>query len=386
MSDVIPGHRRSRGNKPVRWRALSLLALPTLLLLALVALSTCWRVPTRLQLDFATARLAFSLSGEEPSELLSRSAQFASLVVEQCKTAAFAAEKLEIADPRASQTESFPAAAWHEIPTKDLIRFSCNDPAAKLTLQKPGPAAASTSWLGNLDSIHIQPHSQVVLAVSPGREPALSLEIETPQDLTLALGPDLGLRTEFVRPEGFAVPFSGDLQTYRAHLPEGRRTIEITSSEKGMVLIMTPAGGESAKLFPEALPLASIELLEEDLRKGTLNSPLRARATLSYPDYPAIPPVPIEPENMIGLGQLKQARLTRLQFDTQQGALHARFDGMAKHATSLAGAFPSDHRLTLYHTFRYSWRWELLAMVFAWAASTTWIAFEAWRKLHEHRR
>src|SRR5262249_51593014 len=153
-------------------------------------------------------------------------------------------------------------------------------------------------------------------------------------------------------PESFAVPFQGDLQIYRVRLPEGDRTLEITSGERGMALVVTPAGNQPAKLFPEALPLASIELLAEDLKKGALGSPLRDKATLSYPDYPDIHAVSIEPENLVGLGQLSKARLTGLDFDAKQGALHARFDGSARHATSLAGAFPSDHRLTLYDTFR----------------------------------
>jgi hypothetical protein len=42
-----------------------------------------------------------------------------------------------------------------------------------------------------------------------------------------------------------------------------------------------------------------------------------------------------------------------------------------------------DHRLTLYHTVRYNWRWVLLATVVTWLVPTAWGAFEVWKKLQE---
>ena len=147
---------------------------------------------------------------------------------------------------------------------------------------------------------------------------------------------------------------------------------------------MTPARGQAAELFrdPLDLPLASVELLEEDL-EGTLNSPLGDKASLSYPDYPAIPAVTIEKDEVVGLSGLSQARLRSLELDAEKGALRTRFDGIVGRATSRAGEFARDHRLTLFHTFRYSWRWGLVAVAAVWLVSTTWAAFAAWKKLQE---
>jgi hypothetical protein len=383
--------RRSRGGKkaaPRRRRPLLWLVLPTLVLLSLVVISTFWYVPTRVQLDLSTARLAFTPGGEESPEILNRSVPFSSLVIEDCSTAVFAAEKLEIADPRqlvpgtrAKEAAHFPAAAWRELKTNGLVKLSCYDPAAKLTLRNPDPA---TPRLGVLDRMHFKPGSQVVLAISPGREPAFSLEVETPQDLDLALGPDLELVADFVKPESIDPPFPGDLQTYRARLPEGRRTFEITSGEHGMVLIVTPTRDQLAQIFAEPLdlPLASVEVLEEEL-EGKLDSPLRDKATLSYPDYPTVPAVNIEKDEAVGLSGLSRARLRSLALDAEKGALRARFDGIAEHATSRAGSFVSDHRLTLFHTFRYSWRWGLIAVAAMWLVPTAWGVFEVLKKLQE---
>ncbi len=378
----------SKKAAPRRSRSLLWLALPTLVLLPLVVLSTFWHLSTRVQLEVATQRLAFTLGGEGSHEILGRSVPFSSLVVEDCGAVAFAAEKLEIADPRqlvpgteAGATPDFPPAAWRELTPTGPVKLLCRDPAAKLTLQNPDPVAGR---LGLLDRIRFAPGSQVVLEVSPGREPALSLEIEMPLELNLALGPDLEVVTDFVEAKGMAVPFPAGLLTWRARLPEARRTVEVTSGEHGLILIVTPARDQLAKLFREPLdlPLASVELLEEDL-EGKLTTPLRDRASLSYPEYPAVPAVTIEKDEAVGLGRLSQARLRSLELDAGKGALRARFDGVADRATSRSGQFVSDHRLTLFHIFRYSWRWGAIAVAAAWIVSTTWVAFEARKKLQE---
>lgn len=365
------------------------LALPTLILLPLVWLSTLWRLPTRVQLEVETSRLALILGGEERREVLNPSVPFSALVVEDCDTVTFAPEGLDVADPRqlvpgteAGEAPHFPPAAWRQLQPAGPVKLTCRDPAAKLTLRHPDPGAAR---LGLLDRLYVQPGSHVILEVSPGREPALSLETGTPQDLTLALGPDLEIVTDLIEPEGLTVPFRGDLLTWRARLPEARRTLEIASSGHGLVLIVTPARGQAAELFPETLnlPLAALELSEENPRERAPSSSLRARANLSYPEYPAIPAVAIEKDEAVDLQGFSQARLRHLALDPGKGTLHAVFAGTARRVASGDRTSVRDNRLTLYHTFRHSWRLGLLAVAATWLVSTTWAAFGAWRKLRE---
>src|SRR5688572_29931652 len=92
-----PGGKKAetRRSRPLLW-----LALPTLVLLPLVWISTVWYLPTRVQLEIETARLAFTLGGEKRREILNPSVPFSSLVIEDCRSAELVAEKLEIADPR----------------------------------------------------------------------------------------------------------------------------------------------------------------------------------------------------------------------------------------------------------------------------------------------
>ncbi len=371
-----------------RRRPLLWLFLPTVIVLPLVVLSLFWRLPTRVQVDLATARLAFTPGGTEPREILGRSVPFSSLVVEDCRAVSFTAEALAVADPlqiapatAGSTAPAIPAAAWRAAPAGP-VQFLCRDPAAKLTLNHPDPAAPR---LGLLDRLWISPGSLVILEVSPGREPALAVEAAALQELRLALdGPDLELVTDLLEPVGFAAPVPGSPLTWRTRLPAARRTVDLTSGDEGLVLIITPERGRPADLFrqPLDLPLTTVELLLEDL-EGSFASPLRDRAKLTYPDYLDIPAVSIESDEALGLHGLSKARLRSLAFDSKNAVLRARFDGVAERAVSRAGDQLSDHRLTLFHTFRYSWRWSALALVAAWLVSTTWAAYEAWKKLRE---
>lgn len=356
-----------------RSRPLLRLVLPTLILLPLVLLSTFWRVPTRIQLDLTTTRLALTLAGEEPREILNHPVAFSALTIEDCNTVTFHAEKLEIADP------SRPAEPWRELTPTDPIQLVCRDPAAKLTLQNPDPA---TAQLGTLADIRIAPGAQVILEISSDPDPALTFELTTRQQLTLALAPTIELVTDLLKPEGIDLPLQANPLTFRAHLPESRRMLDLTGSEHGLVLVLTPPPNQLGGLFREKLdlPLTSIQLLEEDLG-GELETSLRDTATLKYPEYPTISAVEIAQHEVIDLNGLTKTRLHHLEITTsgERAALHATLEGIAEHAKTRAGDFVTDHRLTLFHTFRYSWRWEALVVFALWLIPTTWAAYEVWK-------
>ena len=90
----------------------------------------------------------------------------------------------------------------------------------------------------------------------------------------------------------------------------------------------------------------------------------------------------IEKDEAVGLGELSQSRLKSLAFDAGKGVLRVRFDGIVGHAASKSGEFTRDHRLTLYDTFRYRWRWGLIALAAVWLVSTA-AALGVRKKLQE---
>lgn len=372
------------------------LATPTLVILLLMSFSILWYVPTHVHLDLATSRLAFTPGGEKPGEILNLSVTFASLTLEECGTVTFPAESLEIADPallepakRADEVPRFPPEAWRRLPSPSSVKFSCRDPGAKLTFQAPG---RSGEGVGILDRLHVSPGREVIVEVPPDPEPTVNLKIVEPRKLDLvAVGPEVEVVADLTQPEGITVPFPGSPQTYRARLPESRRTVEISSGAEGLTLILTPPRQSSAEVFSEELnfPLASVEILTEDL-DGNLISPLRDQATLSYPKFPNVPAAILKRGELIGLEGLSQARLLSLSVDkvkdekgNERSALRASFDGIVKRAKGKAGEFPRDHRLTLFDTFRHSSRWGWIIAALAWAVPTTWAGFEAWKKLQE---
>jgi hypothetical protein len=380
--------------KPPSKRLLTSLAIPVLGIPLLVALSTFWHVPTHVHLDLTTNRLTFTPAGAEPHEILNRSVPFSALTLEECGTVAFTPEVLEIADPalllpatRAEEAPSFPPEAWRRLRASGPVRFVCREPGAKLTLRAPDRAGTG---VGILDRLPLSPGREVIVEVPPDPEPTVNLEIPDVRDLALAaVGPDVELVADLARPEGTDLPFPGSPQTYRARLPESRRTVEIESGE-GFTMILTPPRQPKAQVFREEmdLPLAGMEILAESL-EGELVSPLRDKATLTYPDFPTAPAVTVEAGSLLGLGGLSHARLRSLSLGQVQdkdgnetAALKVSFEGVVERAEGKAGDFRRDHRLTRFETFRHSTRWGWIAAAAAWAVSTTMAAWEIWKKLH----
>lgn len=381
-----PGRARKR---------LLALALPVVLIPAVVAGSTFWHVPTHVHLELATTRLAFTPAGTEAREILDRSVPFSALALETCGSVTLAAESLEIANPellvpatRAEESPRFPPEAWRRLAASGPVRFSCAEPGAKLTLQAPGRTG---NGVGILDRLPLPPGRQVIVEIPADSELVVQLEIPGPRTLTLtAVGPDVELLADLTRPEGIGLPFPGSPQTYRAHLPESRRTVEIESGPKDLTLILTPPRQPAPQVFRAELdlPLAGVELLGQDLEGGFV-SPLRDKATLSYPDFPTVPAVTLEPGSLLGLAGLSQARLRSLSIGkvkdkngNETAALLASFDGIVEHAEGKAGDFRRDLRLTRFDTFHHSNRGATIAAAAAWALSTAMAAWEIWKKLH----
>lgn len=386
MNAIAQSRRPQRARQAPRNlpRTLFRLALPTLILLPLACFSTCWRVPTWVAIDLKATRLAFTLTGDKPHEILNRSVPFSSLVLERCKSVTFDAESLEVADPRklvpgTGALPDYPDAAWHEIKITSPVTFPCHDPSAKLTLSHQ----VAGSQLGVLDRIYFQPGSEVVLAISPGREPALRIEIETPLQLQLPTVPKLEIVADQARPEGVSVPFSGDLLAYRAQMPEAGRPLAVISSGTGLDLTVLPPRDQASQLFQEPLNLAIRSVKLEEDREGSPSSSLSAQATLTYPEYKKIKAVLINAHDAMDLSGLSKAELTRLDFNAKESTLDARFIGIIGSGTSRDGEFASDLRLTFADTLRNSPRWEVISIAAMWILSTTWAAFEVWKKLQE---
>lgn len=381
--DQAPSPPPSTGRSTLFW-----LVLPTLILLPLVVFSMYWHLPTRIQLEIPTARLALTPGGKGSHEILAPTVSFSSLILENCGRVTFSPKRFAVADPKQlipasnpSEKPHYPASAWRELKPIDRVKFSCVDPNSKVTLRAGN---AALGWAGTLDRIHFELGTQVILEALPGKEPALSVEVAKPLHLSLPLADELELVTDRVKPDGIEVPFSGDLLNYWAQIQEGRRQLKVESGPRGLVVIVTPTRDQLGSLFakPLQLPVSEVEFLGEN-REGAPSTQLRDRAILSYPELPKLPPATIAEEEAIGLRGLSKAQLTSLELDTKEisgPALRAHFDGIVKHATSQSGEFTHDYRLTLYDIFRYRWRWNVLAVAAVWLLSTSWAAFKVWIK------
>lgn len=380
----------SRGGSP----AWLLPLLPTLVFLPLVLLSTVWRLDTRMQLDLVARRLAFTVGGDESQEILGALPGFQALTIESCEAVAFSAEKLEVAEPRstggATQGEGRPGLvpAWRELePGK--ATFLCADPSSKIAV---GPADRGRRRTGTLDRIHLAPGADVAIAVSDETPPEITIDVGSKQELAIAIHEDVEFTTDLVDLEGQAVPAAvGDLVTYRAQLSPAASLLQVRSRPLGLVLVVSPPVGEPVgEFFQEAgnIPLTSVTLLDESV-DGTPQSPLLGEGTLTYPDYPSVSPVTVDRGEFVALGGLARFRLKKLQVlqdividattDERTHGLAVRLDGIVQQVRSGDPEFQADHRLTLFDTLRYSWRWSF-AIAASWILLTTGFAHARWKR------
>ncbi len=374
---VEDGAQQRRRLRTVLW-----LTLPTVILLPLVLASTYWRLPTRVQLEVTTRRVAFTVGGVEMREVLNAGVEFSSLLVADCREVALSPRRLAVEDPMPATESSqrSPEPAWRELELAGRVRLRCRYEDSKVRLVSP---ESTVEILGTLDRIWAAPGSRVLLAVTSGRGLDVVVQVDTPQSLAIPVYGEVRIVTDGVDLEGIAAPSSaGDLKTYRATFAAPDRMLEVESSDRGCTLVFTPAPGRSiGDVFTrQPIPLAGLDLLEERLGGGVA-TPLLAAGQLSYPELPAIAAVAVARDELVGLGALEKFRLRGIELDAEAPGLKLRLDGIAGKVRTAAGEFRADHRLTVFHHFRYSWRWTLLAVVAVWAVATTRGARELWKGL-----
>lgn len=363
-----PAPRRNGGSSA--FRTLLMLALPTLILLPLILLSTYWPLPTRVQLDLVTRRLAFTVAGHEPVELLNASVGFTSLVIERCNFVSLSARLLRVLDQRSDQASSGP------------VRFVCGDPASKLTLRS---SKDGLQLVGTLDRLRLAPGTEVSLEVGDKQPLDVTFEVSAKRSLSIPMEGEFELVAEFVSRAPPAAEASPDLVVYRGTVSEADSTVKIDSQERGLILVITPVPGREVQQFfrePTSIPLSAIEFVDQTL-EGKIISPILGASTLTYPDYTGVPPISIPPRQFLGVGGVRDFRIQGLALESQSAGLRVQLGGVVETFATSGNGNRVDRRLTLFQVLRYGWRWNILAVVAAWLLSTTWMIYERWRKLSE---
>lgn len=366
-------------------RLLSWLLLPTLAALLLTLIADHWKADTRVELELVTSRLAITVGGEAPREVLAGGARFASLVVTNCDTFTFRPKNLGIADSDADGET-----AWRELPVDETAVVRCLDPTSKLILHHIESARSADAPLGLLDPFRLDPGARLTFAVHRGAGETVDVTLDVegfptagePLTLLLETG-EFEIFADNAPLESASVPVDADLLTYRAELSADAPLAEIIPRSNRLTFVLTPPTGSSPAFLGDQprLDLTHVELLDETLG-GEARSPLLS-GSLSYPKYPKVPAKNMDPADFLALRDFGTFRLEHLSLDHDRTAFKLRVDGEVGKALSGDDVDAVDARLSLLDRFRFSSRLNLYAAVVVWALSTTWVAYERWRKLSD---
>ena len=339
---------RSSGYARRRISSLTLLILPSFMVLLAVFLLPLWRIPTRIHADLTVNRAVFTVGGTDEMPVLN-SVAYQSLTVEQFERIEFSPEKLEVADPMQyiATDDRYPETAWKPLTFSPPLIITGEDETLQpaVTLEK---AISGLGAAGTLDRVRAGPSSDVSLEVMGSRSAVLTFKVEGQTSFAvLSLDQPFQLMANYVGINGIRelLP-EADLLTFRAQLSSHSPHVEITGQPRSLLFTLTIVPEEETTLFYEgSIPVISLDFTRQN-ESGNPVTALVKNGEITYPDYPGIDKVVVKALDFIGLDRLEKFRIEQIALDPQQKGIRLRLHGIAGHIRTGSQGFPVDLRLT----------------------------------------
>lgn len=328
------------------------LVVTTTLIITIILMN--WRVPTRVQMALTVDRAEFTVGSTSSTRILD-AVPFHSLHLENFQTLSFHPQVLEVADPRQYdlQADRFPPSAWRPLPTQGTVTIQpkAHQASSSITFEQPGKEEPSSS---RLDPIWVSQGSVVVFERAGFQANTITVQAEGSSnratltfsgtiDMVLDAGELMGIMGKPPFPDQESL-------TYRVRLSSSNPSIEIIGNDQSLTLTITSDEGAFQHLFSQdAIPVTQLEFSHQN-EVGNRASALVTTTTISYPDFPDIPPASIEPPDFIGLSDLQAFHIKTVQWNPAQPGFHMVLDGIAGHIRSGVEDMPLDHRLTKFDT------------------------------------
>jgi hypothetical protein len=360
--------------------ALTFVLLPTVLV-GTVALSLMnWRMTTPFQLDLVVSRMSFTTSGEQSVEVPVNPLTFRSLTIENFDRVQFTPEKFVLGSDDDSRTVD----SGTELTLEGSVDAM---PALTITSAKSVTAAA-----GQLEQLVLAPPSELIIEVSNEGAPRLTIRVFD-QELranvlpassgSAGVGPPVlldfsVLGATLVGADGASV--IPDPQLRNVALAEYAPYVAMEGTRSKFAVTATLDASGTVRLG-EQLPVRAVTFLEQDSR-GQTRTALVAPGKLAYPGYPDISSIALEAEDSIEVGELEDAKLSRLILDPEQGRLDLRLEGEAGRLVVNA---KSDYRLTAFDRLWNGPRTTVLFAIMAWGFSVTIGGYKLYRDLANSR-
>jgi len=318
--------------------------------LAAIALMR-WHLPTRVQLDLAVDRVAFTLGGSGQLPLV-ESMSFRSFTVERFQSLSFEPRRLEVADPAKYDDErrEYAPGAWQRLPTSGGITFAPKDPALRpsVSMQTTG---AQGDLAGKLDKLSVGAGARVTLETSRGKPPRVAVTIDGPQaDLTVTPRGEFLLVANHLSLRGVGrLPVDSDSLEYKAEVSLSNPAVVVLGEPQSLSLRLLPAAaGEIGLLSPGGTPITAVDFLRPrpEAPDRAWEPSLVADGGLTYPDDRGTPDIKIARDDFIGLHGLDPCSIQSLSLDPELQAMRVRLDCRARAINVRSGGFTRGRTLT----------------------------------------
>lgn len=372
-----PDQAAQKGNaRKQNWVTLALLGIPTLIVTVGAVALMQWRVPTRVQIDLTVAGVSFTLASDQDSvPIFDHAINFRMLKVENFTRASFSPDRLNVDDP--TFADGARMSAVHDV----VLRGS---KAAGSTLTIKG-TSGSRALVGRVATFRAPARSAITLAVHGG-SPKLTIKVQGEAAVAmpelLPVG-EFELVAQHVTVETPATLSAiDDRVRLRARLHESRDFIEVESDPGALIFTVEPAGDAPLDLLnSRGAPIAKIDLTHQG-NDWYVETVLTDKGRISFLDYPQREEISVQPGEFLGLDDLRDARVTKLQFGRAPAALTLQMQGTMGHIRTRSGATLVDHRLTRFDQLWYESSVAILFSIAVWVFSVT---LGAYRLLREVR-
>jgi hypothetical protein len=176
-----------------------------------------------------------------------------------------------------------------------------------------------------------------------------------------------------------------DSVTYRATPSEDRPEIEVAGQPSALAFILTVPKEKATSLFSRgSIPVTTLDFTRQE-ENGSRVSALVGAGEISYPDFPGIQNVMVEPPAVIGLDQLKRFSIEEIALDPASHGMRFRLDGVAGDIRTGSATFREDRRLTALTMLWQKPSWLFFLAIVVWIIPTIVAAYRLYRDLRARR-
>jgi hypothetical protein len=362
-----------------------LLILPTAFVAGVTLMLQHWRLPTRVGVKATVNRADFRVGGADWVPILN-TVSFQSLTVERFQRISFGPAKLEEADPASYLLleDRFPESAWKSVlaPSPCVITPGNEMLMPAVTLESTAPDTNR----GTLDRLQAAAGSGVTLEVS-GTGRGLTVKLQGKESSAAVLfASSYKLTATHAGISGIDSPMpQADSVTYRATPSEDRPEIEVAGQPSALAFILTVPKEKATSLFSRgSIPVTTLDFTRQE-ENGSRVSALVGAGEISYPDFPGIQNVMVEPPAVIGLDQLKRFSIEEIALDPANHGMRFRLDGVAGDIRTGSATFREDRRLTALTMLWQKPSWLFFLAIVVWIIPTIVAAYRLYRDLRARR-